>query len=102
MKTFLKLLLLLPVALAGVAIDIANRHPVTVFFDPFTEGESSGYYMTARLSVVLLVAVMIGVLLGGIAMWFEQGRHRQAARKARGEAKTLRSELARRSDTQKA
>jgi uncharacterized membrane protein YciS (DUF1049 family) len=102
MKQLFRLLLLFPVALLGVAVDIANRQPVTVFFDPFTEGEASAFHVTARLSVVLFVAVMIGVILGGVVTWIEQGRHRQAARKARGEARALRTELSRRSDAQKA
>lgn len=102
MKRFLKLLLLLPVVLIGVAIDIANRQIVTVFFDPFTEGEASKFHVSARLSVVLFVAMMVGVVLGGVATWIEQGRHRQSARKARVEARALRTELARRPDAKKA
>jgi hypothetical protein len=42
---------------------------------------------------VLTVAVMIGVVAGGVATWFGQGKHRRAARMSRAEADNLRAEV---------
>ena len=60
-------------------------------FDPFG-GNSPALAVTAPLFVVLGLAAMIGVVIGGIATWFGQARHRRAARQARAELERLRAE----------
>jgi Lipopolysaccharide assembly protein A domain len=62
MLRFLKLLLLLPIGLAVVA---------------------------------LMLALIVGVVLGGAAAWLAQSRHRRAERRLRRETERLRSEAAR-------
>ncbi|MBV8564699.1 MAG: LapA family protein, partial [Methylobacteriaceae bacterium] len=44
---------------------------------------------------VLFAALMLGVLVGGIASWLSQGKHRRAARQYRAEAARLRAEAMR-------
>ena len=44
------------------------------------------------LFAVVLLALAVGVLIGGFASWIGQGRHRKAARRNRSEAETLRNE----------
>ena len=94
---FLKLLFLLPLVVAGLAVALANRQLVTVFFDPFAHGEASGLQITAPFFLVFFVSVMLGVVIGGFATWLEQGKYRRAARQARAEVKRLTAETARRS-----
>ncbi len=95
MKQLLKLLFLVPLALAVVAVAVANRHPVVIYLDPFAGPAPEGTQITVQLFVVLGVAIIIGVIFGGVATYLEQGRHRRAARRARREANSLRAEIAR-------
>jgi uncharacterized integral membrane protein len=99
MKQFLKLLILVPLAVAILAVAEANRHPVQIYLDPFAGSSPEGTQITVPLFFVILVAIMIGVVFGSMVTYFEQGRHRRAARLARADADTLRAELARLSRT---
>ncbi len=63
MKRFLEVLILLPLAIIGLALAVANRHAVTVSFDPFTSTAAGA--IEVPLFVVLIAAIVIGVLLGG-------------------------------------
>ncbi len=95
MKRFLKLLFLLPLALAVLIIAETNRHPVPIYLDPLAKTESEGAQITVPLFIVMLVAIMIGVVFGSVVTYFEQGRHRRAARLAKSDADMLRAELGR-------
>jgi uncharacterized integral membrane protein len=94
MKSFLKLLVIVPLALIAVAFAVANRQGVTVSFDPFAT-DVPAFALSGPLFVVLIITVVTGVILGGIATWFGQGRYRRATRLARREADDLRNEIAR-------
>lgn len=96
MTRFLKLLLLAPVVLAILAVALANRQLVTIYVDPFAPVEGRGApQFAAPLYLALLVSVMVGVVIGGVATWVEQGKHRRAARRAIAEARRLTAESAR-------
>ncbi len=94
MKTFLKWLLLLPLGAIALVFAIANRHVVTVVFDPFGN-DVQGIHLTAPLFIVLFLAVMLGVLLGGFASWLAQGKYRRSARVARSDLAQMRNETER-------
>ena len=79
MLRFLKLLLIAPFAILFLIFAFANRHDVTVSFDPLASGETPAYSIQARMFIVLTVAIMIGVVAGSVATWFGQGKHRRAA-----------------------
>jgi uncharacterized integral membrane protein len=86
MKSFLKLLVLVPIIVLGTVFAVANRTPVPVTLDP------PGWFeippIQVPLFLIVFVAMAVGVVLGGIAVWFGQGRHRKAARvNARAAAK---------------
>ncbi|MDQ6702197.1 MAG: lipopolysaccharide assembly protein LapA domain-containing protein [Pseudomonadota bacterium] len=97
MKRFLKLLFLVPLALAAVALAVANRHEVMViiYLNPFAGPRPEGMQISAPLFVVVFVAIMVGVIFGGVVTLFEQGKYRRAARRARAEVDSLRAEVAR-------
>ena len=78
MKRLLEVLILLPLAIIGLALAVANRHAVMVSFDPFTS--TSAGAVEAPLFIVLIVALIVGVLLGGFFTWLSQGKHRRALR----------------------
>jgi uncharacterized integral membrane protein len=89
---FLKWIVIAPLALIGIAFAVANRHLTTVSFDPFAGNDISSPQITVPLFILLFVAVLFGVLLGGFATWVSQGKNRKAARAARSEAEKWRGE----------
>ena len=94
MRRFLTLLILVPLAAILVFFSVANRESITVSLDPF-RGETPAFSFSAPLFVLLFGALVIGLLIGGIAAWLQQGRWRRAARNAQIEAERLRAETAR-------
>lgn len=79
MRKIIRFVILLPLLVLLLVFALANRVAVTIIFDPFglTEPPLS---FTAPLFVLLFITLALGVFLGGIAMWFSEGRHRRAAR----------------------
>jgi hypothetical protein len=92
MKNLVKIIIWTPIAVVLLAFAFANRHIVTVYFDPFVEGDIAAFAITAPLFLILILAMMIGILAGGAATWLAQGRYRKAARLNRAEAERLRGE----------
>ena len=87
-------LILLPLGLFLLAFAVANRHLVTVSFDPFNSTDPA-FGVTLPLFVVLILAAIAGVICGSAAAWFGQRHWRQAARQSQTEARDLRAELQR-------
>ncbi|HST94128.1 MAG TPA: lipopolysaccharide assembly protein LapA domain-containing protein [Microvirga sp.] len=94
MIRFLKALILLPVAILVVLLAVANRAPVTLSLDPFSQ-DAPEFATQLPLFAVIFAAVMLGVVIGGTATWLAQGRTRQERRRFRREARTLRYETER-------
>jgi uncharacterized integral membrane protein len=94
-KRLAKLLILVPVALAIVAIAVANRQTVDVYLDPFAGPSPEGTEITAPLFIVIFISIMVGVVLGSVTTYLEQGTYRRAARRLKGEMESLRAEIAR-------
>jgi Na+/H+-translocating membrane pyrophosphatase len=95
MRRFAKLLFLVLLALPAIALLVANRHDVVLYLDPFAGSAPEGTQITVRLFVVIGVAIMVGVIFGGVVTYLEQGKYRRAARRARTEVISLRAEVAR-------
>jgi uncharacterized integral membrane protein len=89
MRQFLKALILLPIAIVVVLLAVANRGPVTLSFDPFSPGGPQLSW-TLPLFAVIFFSVMIGVLIGGVAAWLAQSKHRRLERRYRREVRNLR------------
>ena len=93
MRTFMRYFVFLPLALLFLAFSVANRHVVNVRLDPFAAQESAAA-LSMPLFALILSALVLGVLIGGLTVWFSQGRYRKAARLARAESERLRNEAA--------
>jgi uncharacterized integral membrane protein len=93
-KTFLKAIVLVPIAILAIAFAVANRQVVSISFDPFSSGEPA-FVLTAPLFLLVFFLLSCGVVIGGAASWLGQGRYRTAARRSAAEARDLRSENAR-------
>jgi len=83
---------LVPLAIVFISFAVANRQIVTVSFDPFDQTHPA-FAMTMPLFALILLLIIAGVLLGGIAAWLRQRKWRRAARLAEAEARELRAEL---------
>jgi uncharacterized integral membrane protein len=81
-------LILVPLAIIIIAFAVANRHGVTVSFDPFSASAPAAS-LTLPLFALLILVLIIGVVIGGTAAWLRQGRWRRAARRLEREAKEL-------------
>ena len=79
MRKFFTALVVIPLGIFFVIFAVANRHLVTVSFDPFNSVTPT-VAITLPLFVVIIAVAMLGVLAGGMATWFRQGRFRRAAR----------------------
>ncbi|MCB1489420.1 MAG: LapA family protein [Bauldia sp.] len=97
MRRFLIYFVLIPLALIGIALAVANRHAVVLSFDPFNAA-SPALSVSVPLFVLLFATLAIGVIIGGAAAWFRQGRWRRQARSERVEADRLRREVERRKE----
>lgn len=93
MLRFLKMLVAIPVALVIVLFAVANRQSVRVSFDPLSR-EAPAVFVDVPLFAVVLSALALGVVVGGLAAWLAQGRHRKAERQLKREVSRLASETA--------
>ncbi|MGE0338245.1 MAG: lipopolysaccharide assembly protein LapA domain-containing protein [Xanthobacteraceae bacterium] len=91
MRKLLRWLIVVPIAILLVLLAVANRGPVTVSLDPFSR-EAPAFVFTLPLFVVLLLAVALGVVIGGIAVGVGRLRWRVRARRAEREAEKLSAE----------
>ena len=93
MRKFLTALIVLPLGLILAAFAVANRHFVTVSFDPFISDDPA-LSITLPLFLLLILVAALGVVAGGSAVWLGQRRWRRAARRNDAEARAVRAELA--------
>jgi uncharacterized integral membrane protein len=93
MRKFFTALIVIPLALIFVVFAVANRHFVTVSFDPFNSANPS-VSVSLPLFVLIIAIAVLGVIAGGLAAWFGQRRWRRAARQHELEARTARAQLA--------
>lgn len=91
-RKIVSFLILVPLALVLVALSIANKQPVTVSFDPFSAG-APAFVLRAPLYLVAFALLIAGVIIGGIAAWFAQGKWRRAARYGQAELRDARNEI---------
>jgi uncharacterized integral membrane protein len=86
-------IILVPLAVVIIAFAVANRQIVTVSFDPFSAGEPAAS-VTLPLFALVILLLIVGVLIGGLASWLRQGKWRQTARRFERELHHLRGKVA--------
>ena len=84
--------IVIPLAVIIVAFAVANRQTVTVSFDPLSSA-SPAYAATMPLFVLIFVLVILGVIIGGVAAWFRQGKWRRLARRLESDVRDLHAEI---------
>jgi len=93
LRKIITAIIVVPLAAILIAFAVANRHLVTVSFDPFSS-TAPAYAATLPLFAIILAVLILGVLVGGIAAWIKQSKWRRAARRLDGEVRSLQQELA--------
>jgi uncharacterized integral membrane protein len=93
MRKFLTYLIIIPLFVILVAFAVANRHFVTVSFDPFNSTDPALSSEVPLFALIIAVAAL-GVIVGGIASWWGQRHWRRAARRHEADARAARAELA--------
>ena len=86
MKNLLWLIVAIPLAVILIVFSVANRNPVTMSLDPFS-ADQPAISVTQPFFVFLFAALLLGMIIGGIATWLSQGRYRKAAK--RGQKETV-------------
>ena len=85
--------ILIPLAIVIIAFAVANRQIVTVSLDPFSS-EHPASSLTLPLFALILVLLIAGVVIGGVAAWLRQAKWRRVARRLEREVEGLRGEVA--------
>jgi len=93
MRKFFTALIVIPLGVIFIVFAVANRHLVTVSFDPFNSADPSVAVRLPLFVVIILVAIL-GVAAGGMATWFRQRHWRRAARQHEADARRARTEAA--------
>lgn len=93
MRKLLSALIVIPLGVLFVVFAVANRHLVTVSFDPFNSNDPS-IGVTLPLFLVIIIVAVLGVIAGGIATWLRQHHWRRAARHHESEARIAQAQLA--------
>ena len=93
MRKFFTALVVIPLGLIFIVFAVANRHFVTVSFDPFNSDDPA-VAVSLPLFVVIIAVAILGVAAGGMATWFRQRHWRRAARQHEADARRARAETA--------
>ena len=75
-----------------VTLALANRHDVQLVLDPFRP-EAPALDVTMPFFFYLFGTLALGVFLGGMAVWMNQGRWRKTARQRTQEAIRWKAEV---------
>jgi uncharacterized integral membrane protein len=78
-RRIVSLLIAFPLGVVLVAIAVSNRQPVQLVLDPFRP-ETPALAVSLPFYAYLLGALVVGVVLGGLATWLGQARWRKTAR----------------------
>lgn len=104
LRRVLNWLVLVPIAVVLIVLSVANRTPVILSLDPLARA-ASPLSVSVPLFAVIILSMIVGVVIGGAAVWWKQGRYRKRCRKAESElsavredADRLRAELTRNAD----
>ena len=92
MRKFFTALVVIPLGIIFIVFAVANRHLVTVSFDPFNSVDPL-VAVSMPLFVVIIAVAILGVAAGGAATWFRQRRWRRAARQHEADARRARAEI---------
>ena len=86
-----KYLVAVPAAIVLLTFAVANRHGVRLVLDPFRPDEPALFVMLPFYAY-LFGMLVIGIVIGGLAVWATQMGWRRSARRQGAEAQRWRAE----------
>jgi uncharacterized integral membrane protein len=92
LRRIVAVIVLVPLAVLIIAFAVANRQDVTVSLDPFNSSAPAAS-VTLPLFVVVIVVLILGVVIGGVAAWLRQAKRRRTVRRLEREVAALRGEI---------
>jgi uncharacterized integral membrane protein len=92
-RKIVTVLVLIPLALGIAMFAVSNRAPVLLGFDPFG-AQPPMFAYPMPLFLALLTALILGVIVGGLAAWSAQRKWRRRARRLVGELKAAQADRA--------
>jgi uncharacterized integral membrane protein len=92
LRRIVSAIILIPLMVIVVGFAVANRQAVTLSFDPFST-TAPAYAVTLPLFIVVFTLLIVGVIVGGTAVWFGQRRIRRARRRLDAEVAALHGEI---------
>ncbi len=93
-KKTVNIVVLVPIAIVLIVLCVANRQSVTLALNPF-EPSDPVLSATAPFFIFLFGAVILGMIIGSMATWINQGKHRKRARAGATDAVKWQSEAER-------
>ncbi|WP_182418507.1 LapA family protein [Bartonella sp. HY038] len=81
-KRIIAAIILIPLAIIVVAFMVANRAAATLALNPF---DSTTWHFTLPFFIWLFLFLIIGMIIGGFAVWFEQHKYRKALHECQNE-----------------
>jgi uncharacterized integral membrane protein len=84
-KRIIALAILVPLGIVLIMLSVANRQAVTLALNPFDPTDAL-LSVTLPFFVFLFLTLITGMILGSLATWFKQGKHRKQARVQASEA----------------
>ncbi|WP_102959573.1 lipopolysaccharide assembly protein LapA domain-containing protein [Mangrovicella endophytica] len=87
---FITFVILVPLAIIMVVFCVANREMVSVSFDPI--GTMPQFSFAAPLFILLMGAVIVGLVLGGLGTWLTQSHYRRKSWQRKYEVERLKRE----------
>jgi hypothetical protein len=91
MARVLTWLLAVPIGVVVVALAVANRRPIVLSLDPFRP-DSPAFSVAVPVFALIFAALLIGVVLGGLTVWWRQGVNRRLSRARRREIERLQAD----------
>lgn len=88
-RKLILVLVIVPLGAILIALAVVNRKPADLILDPFG-GAESGLSIEAPFFLFLLAAFALGLVVGGLASWLNQGKWRRTAREEAREARDWR------------
>lgn len=92
-KRIIGWLVLVPLCAIILVFALANRHMVSVNFNPLVSVADGAPGYGVPMFLIVYAVLFFGIALGGIAVWWTQGEHRRSEKKLAKENARLRTEL---------
>ncbi|KGF68207.1 membrane protein [Hoeflea sp. BAL378] len=84
-KRIIALAILIPLGVILIMLSVANRTAVTLALNPFDPSDAV-LSVTLPFFVFLFAALILGMIIGSVATWLNQGKHRKQVRVKTSEA----------------